>query len=360
VIEAYFAGAPPFREVKRREDFPDAFVYAALADLASRSAVPVAFVSADERLADACRRGLPGVSVYKSLDDLIARADLAAALREHVLETQFDKARWMIVSLRAGYRQIVREVALATQGQRVLVLFPIYGAATVTEIRQLGPLVLGRPTYYGGGLLGVPFSTRVACQLNVSAPVSEVNIGRARRYAEVHEQDGQVEADLERTLVVSGSLLMELAPEVLEREVPDEALADAVNAADVVIESSAIFGGEGSKDVDASTLLMHARLEAAEQIDHGDHDVSLDPEEEADRVTRAVPWTVPPDFPDELRRRGSLRIAPLPRFEHLVRIVKKQLLAEASREPEEASQGEAGEDKTTHEADAGRDSPPTL
>jgi hypothetical protein len=65
VVDAYFAGAAPFREVKFRSDFPDAFILCSLKN-ALADCGPLHFVCGDKALSTAAA-ALSGVAVYQSL-----------------------------------------------------------------------------------------------------------------------------------------------------------------------------------------------------------------------------------------------------------------------------------------------------
>ena len=54
VFELYFAGGPPFRAQKSREDLPDAFIHAVVSSLASQQSSQVHVLTRDSRLANAC------------------------------------------------------------------------------------------------------------------------------------------------------------------------------------------------------------------------------------------------------------------------------------------------------------------
>jgi hypothetical protein len=329
VVRSYFTGGAPFRAPKHRDDFPDAFIYQALVDVVSASSSsPVVFVTTDRRFADACRSSLPNLDVVASIRDLIATPRLATALREGLVQAQFDKVRLMVADLRAGHRDIAVQVVLAIREKKVRVMFPVDGVASIAQIDAVGPLVLDRPSYYGDGVLSVPFSTRVECTLRVDVPADRVDVELLRRYSEVRESEGNCEVRIDRTLVAAGALLIAMSPVVMENEVTDDELASAVDAAEVLVDYCGIFGGEESERVSLNTLTYHAHFEALEQIERGDLDITLDPEEETNRRSHAKPWLVPPELAASLGGRAEIHIAPIPRFENLVRILKQRLLEE--------------------------------
>jgi hypothetical protein len=86
----YFAGSPPFKEVKNRADIPDGFVFAAAADVAAKEKSAY-FLSSDKMLASAMG-GIAGVTVIAGVEDFLKAPDLLDLRAE--LET--NKA-WLAV-----------------------------------------------------------------------------------------------------------------------------------------------------------------------------------------------------------------------------------------------------------------------
>ncbi len=73
-LEDYFSGAPPFRQLRSRDDLPDALILGAVKSLcASRGAV--VFVSADKRLREAAAT-LPSVEAHATPRDAMASATI--------------------------------------------------------------------------------------------------------------------------------------------------------------------------------------------------------------------------------------------------------------------------------------------
>lgn len=69
VLNSYFNGDAPFSQPKERKDFPDAFIYETVRDLATLK-VALHVVSADENLRNACSK-VNGVSAYDSLEEFL-------------------------------------------------------------------------------------------------------------------------------------------------------------------------------------------------------------------------------------------------------------------------------------------------
>lgn len=69
VLNAYFSGDAPFSQPKERKDFPDAFIYESIQDLAKLKG-SVNVVSADENLRNACSK-IKGVTAYDALEEFL-------------------------------------------------------------------------------------------------------------------------------------------------------------------------------------------------------------------------------------------------------------------------------------------------
>jgi hypothetical protein len=69
VLDAYFNGGAPFSQPKERKDFPDAFIYESIRDLA-RLKKDIHVVSGDENLRIACSQ-ITGVTVHSSLEEFL-------------------------------------------------------------------------------------------------------------------------------------------------------------------------------------------------------------------------------------------------------------------------------------------------
>lgn len=78
VVEAYFAGTAPFTKSKGRDDFPDAFIYQSVLDLAARYS-PLLVVAEDVRFRQACAK-VAGVEVFQSLNEFVEHSAIRKAL----------------------------------------------------------------------------------------------------------------------------------------------------------------------------------------------------------------------------------------------------------------------------------------
>lgn len=88
VLDKYFGGVPPFRHVKSRDDFPDAFIYECIADLAKDGEILT--VGRDKGLSGALAT-TKNVVVYPSLKELL-ESDEFDDLRTEVETENVDRA----------------------------------------------------------------------------------------------------------------------------------------------------------------------------------------------------------------------------------------------------------------------------
>lgn len=69
VLKSYFSGDAPFSQPKERKDFPDAFIYESIRDLAKLKET-IHVVSADENLRNACSK-VKGVTAHDTLEGFL-------------------------------------------------------------------------------------------------------------------------------------------------------------------------------------------------------------------------------------------------------------------------------------------------
>ena len=337
VVDASLAGAAPFRKPKERTDFPDAFIFQALSGLAN-SRPKVAFVSGDPRFAEACRSALPAVAVFTTIEQLLELPTLTQYLRERILDEQFEKVADRLSLAIGKSGEIPPQVTKALIGRRVIIHFPVAGVATVEHVEH-APIVFvgGDIIYFGGGMITMPFTTRAVAELVLLAPAEAFDEARVEAYALIRRGDnGTLEIVLKRTLVASGTLLIGIDPAVLEQQMPENELNDALEKAEVVLESLSIYG-DGSGAIDKNAVLEHAVDEAHRQLEAGDFDTSLDEAEESERLSRARWVDVPPQFQGKhgniiITDQAQFKIAPLLRFENLVKIFKQSILEKQKEE----------------------------
>lgn len=96
IVNAYFRGDAPFSQPKERKDFPDAFIYESVLDLAKEKGITYV-VSADDNLRNSCS-SINQVTVFETLEDFLKSSPCVEAVHhlDH-LET-LNKFRFNISS----------------------------------------------------------------------------------------------------------------------------------------------------------------------------------------------------------------------------------------------------------------------
>ena len=72
VVNSYFLGEAPFKKIKERKDFPDAFIYQSLIDLCSKRETKVYFISSDKPFIQSAKK-INNCVTLDSLDKFITK-----------------------------------------------------------------------------------------------------------------------------------------------------------------------------------------------------------------------------------------------------------------------------------------------
>ena len=99
---------------------------------------------------------------------------------------------------------------------------------------------------------------------------------------------------------------------------------------EIVLDSIDPWWGHGTTKVRSSVFWDQAESEAERQIEAGDLNISLDQDEEADRIRRARSVPFPGTFHGNwgglvINETSRATIAPMPRFEYLVCLLKRTI-----------------------------------
>jgi hypothetical protein len=87
VVRSYFEGAPPFKARKRRDDFPDAFIWECFRDIGHQSH-PCVLITDDGGLVDAATS--TKLEVFRDLTAFLESEFVADVVVEHLAEEQAD------------------------------------------------------------------------------------------------------------------------------------------------------------------------------------------------------------------------------------------------------------------------------
>jgi hypothetical protein len=169
VVEAYFAGALPFREPKHRDDFPDAFLWQVIIDLAEQHN-PLYVVSSDKGIFNAAQ-GVEGVTPFDSLEDFVASEPFQALLKAHFASANIKA----LLALLPEHLDFV-SAALANElvdelAGRTVRSDEIPDDNSEAIISMVGnpedlDLDIAAAVDHGDGLFVVPFSLRTECLLD--------------------------------------------------------------------------------------------------------------------------------------------------------------------------------------------------
>jgi hypothetical protein len=107
VANAYFDGTPPFREKKKRDDFPDAFIWQTIYDLSNNVTQLYAVVN-DKGLRSACETK-ENIVLFDSLADFLASDICSQLLVEENLREEISELLKLIPFLEARLKETVSD-----------------------------------------------------------------------------------------------------------------------------------------------------------------------------------------------------------------------------------------------------------
>ena len=330
VMEAYFQGAPPFRAAKHRDDIPDAFIYQSINDIATDGR-DLVFITGDSRL----RRSLDGLvgTLYSTIEEFIERENITQYLRRGIVESQLTAAFDTLLEQLFETEAVHQRVASELLGRKVWIYFPVDIVATVAEVVEVAVLwVDNKVAYYGKGLLGLPISTRVRCQLRAELPPGyDQTIALQRDVSLMGAEGGSASMQVERTHVVTGTILIALPEDILERETKLPPIQQAVAQCEWVLDDIRVQDDVEREAPAFDELMKHALDEAERQLSAGDLDATVDPAEEAALAARARWVDIPERFHGThgkitIGPHTRVKLRPPGRFEVLVKSAKQTLL----------------------------------
>lgn len=160
VVGAYFSGTAPFKSPKNRADFPDAFIFECVCDVAKTVDV-LNVVVADKQLREACSK-LANVVTFESLDDFIKSEACHSVLKDAYVADNFEvimnelKARADIVGMEASRKLInvldgytFRDPSIPDDNNEARI--------SMLDVPPDAGLVWDGAEYYGSGIISIPF-----------------------------------------------------------------------------------------------------------------------------------------------------------------------------------------------------------
>jgi PIN domain len=181
VFEDYFAGYPPFQGPKKRDDLPDAFIFAAVCDrVHAVRTVPdeeVHVIVADKRLADAC--AAVGAFTHESFDAFL-RAD--SVQRAVSALDQKKRRTWMTTALATirAYPKVEQLLADVARDWLLMKTFRVTGLGSlateveieVASVREVWGIQLDWDRAYSYGTRSLVVPAAFALQAQVEYIVS--------------------------------------------------------------------------------------------------------------------------------------------------------------------------------------------
>lgn len=169
MAERYFAGKPPFREPKKREDIPDAFIFLTILDI-TESIDELVFVTADEGFAKACD-GLNKVTVYKELDKFVKSDLCASALKEVGVVENFDA----VISKLLTKAPVINKTAISKLSDE-LSYYEFTDPSIPDDNNEAMICMFDVPKdvgldfegaeYYGSGIIAIPFEFEMDAEVS--------------------------------------------------------------------------------------------------------------------------------------------------------------------------------------------------
>ncbi len=246
VVNAYFEGTAPFREPKRRDDFPDAFIWQVVLDLVD-SVDKLHLVSSDQGFHDAANSH-EKIDIYNSLDAFI-NSDLGQQMLQEYFSGKNVERLISLISQKLGIINSAIEHDLVDR----LANETVHDNAIPEDNSEAGITSVGQPTNldldvsnykdYGSGLFVLPFSLRVECLLNYCIFKADYYAlsDEKSKYISISEcNDHYYDAEEDYELDVMGSIALKVDPDELAKEVShDIDLEYLLKQADISIDSIA-------------------------------------------------------------------------------------------------------------------------
>lgn len=161
ILDHYFTGGPPFRKLKNREDFPDAFIFEIVKSVAAQQA-QLFVVVADGALREAIAT-VPKTQVFDTLDNFIESAEVQNLYPDNFVR---NNTRELLEVFEWDTRLMDRALLDAAQVEIVDSKGLRRRDDEDADIVDLGAVVrtdydFGRARYYGQNIFRVPFEAEL-------------------------------------------------------------------------------------------------------------------------------------------------------------------------------------------------------
>lgn len=243
VVDAYFAGARPFKSKKNKHDFPDALIWVLVKQVASNA--PVSFITNDKGFTGADLGDLP-IKLYSSLESFLQTPEMQSHLAtaqetENVerLRGQHKRSRKLILNRVLGkINDYLSQLTTITTGS-------FQDSAQISDINDVEDIDIEMKylEYYGEGVLVVPVAFQVELGYETDVPLDEfmeaVEAGEASLSSEDFEDDNifgrYFEITRHRTFTFNGNIRLDFGQN-LTQALDEGILFSALENADMTLE----------------------------------------------------------------------------------------------------------------------------
>jgi hypothetical protein len=243
IIDGYFEGRPPFKSKKERDDFPDAFIFASLQDVASTHQGVHAVIT-DKAFKEAAS-GVENVTVYSSLDDFVTSPDCQERIREaNVVQSMEILQTYLRGDASALERIVNGHIASAIDGKEIEsgVIPDDNSVSTITGAYEPSEVTfaINDAEYYGNGNVVVPFYATVEVLADYYVFKGDyycIGDDRSQRISVSDWNDHYFAAQECFTVRVSGAVSIVFDQALLsDGTLDEERLASAISVADGEID----------------------------------------------------------------------------------------------------------------------------
>jgi hypothetical protein len=245
-LKDYFDGAPPYKEIKNRNDIPDSFVWQTALDL-RKEHNPLHVVVNDGAIYKAAVKA-EGMLVYNELQQFTDSAECRSALLEledEIVGANLERAGALLreeKDVLRGFVEVGIVNAMAGKTVRDSSIPDDNGEAMVSMVGAPDDLTFDfdNVEYYGDTELGIPFTTEVECLMNYAIFKADYftmddSETKGMSISDLNDHYFDVEQDL--TLFVEGVLSLTLKRDKLGNEnIEDDEIADSITWSTFKIE----------------------------------------------------------------------------------------------------------------------------
>jgi PIN domain len=215
VTDSYFSGAPPFTNIKQRNDIPDSFIWQSILDL-SQKHPKVYVIVVDGAFYESVSKNKRMVA-FKTLDDFVQSTESQKALKElsSIAAANVERAETILPAHQSHLDDMLEiEIVAALEGKTVEDgrIPDDNNEGTILWVNTPGEFSFDfeKIEYYGENELGIPFNGSIECTLNYAIYKGDyfsLPEEKVKKISMSERNDHYVDADEEYTLEVEGNPL---------------------------------------------------------------------------------------------------------------------------------------------------------